>query len=98
MLFRSPEEVGSAPGELRVRIVYYLFSSYCFLKASKGDVRSSGSSPSRYIPRKKAGNSRFEKSSFRYVLAIVMEIGRAHVCTPVTNAHLVCRLLLEKQK
>src|SRR3546814_3544316 len=26
------------------------------------------------------------------------EIGRAHVCTPVTNGHLVCRLLLEKQK
>src|SRR3546814_5289145 len=26
------------------------------------------------------------------------EIGRAHVCTPVTNAHLVCRLLLENQK
>src|SRR3546814_1909822 len=25
------------------------------------------------------------------------EIGRAHVRTPVTNAHLVCRLLLEKQ-
>src|SRR3546814_5605644 len=24
------------------------------------------------------------------------EIGRAHVCTPVTNALLVCRLLLEK--
>src|SRR3546814_9919787 len=23
------------------------------------------------------------------------EIGSAHVCTPVTNAHLVCRLLLE---
>src|SRR3546814_7634302 len=28
----------------------------------------------------------------------VLEIGRAHVCTPVTNAHLVCRLLLEKKK
>src|SRR3546814_7964048 len=27
-----------------------------------------------------------------------MEIGRAHVCTPVTNAHLVCRLLLDKKK
>src|SRR3546814_4051511 len=27
-----------------------------------------------------------------------LEIGRAHVCTPVTNAHLVCRLLLEKKK
>src|SRR3546814_8403077 len=31
-------------------------------------------------------------TSFTY-----QEIGRAHVCTPVTNAHLVCRLLLEKQ-
>src|SRR3546814_2737293 len=26
------------------------------------------------------------------------EIGRANVCNPVTNAHLVCRLLLEKEK
>src|SRR3546814_9912661 len=26
------------------------------------------------------------------------KIGRAHVCTPVTTAHLVCSLLLEKQK
>src|SRR3546814_9453382 len=26
------------------------------------------------------------------------EIGRAHVWTPVTNAHLVCRLLPEKKK
>src|SRR3546814_5275693 len=26
------------------------------------------------------------------------EIGRAHVCTPVTNAHLVCRRLLEQNK
>src|SRR3546814_987666 len=25
-------------------------------------------------------------------------IGSAHVCTPVTNAHIVCRLLLEKKK
>src|SRR3546814_3781563 len=25
------------------------------------------------------------------------EIGRAHVCTPVTNAHIVCRLLLDKK-
>src|SRR3546814_5727549 len=27
-----------------------------------------------------------------------LQIGRAHVCTPVTNAQLVCRLLLEKKK
>src|SRR3546814_808954 len=26
------------------------------------------------------------------------EIGRAHVRTPVTNAHLVCRLLFDKKK
>src|SRR3546814_8671145 len=26
------------------------------------------------------------------------DIGRAHVCTPVTKAHLVCRLLLENKK
>src|SRR3546814_5006363 len=26
------------------------------------------------------------------------KIGRAHVCTPVTNAQLVCRLLLVKKK
>src|SRR3546814_2828378 len=34
-----------------------------------------------------------------HALDLAMEgdkIGRAHVCTPVTNAHLVCRLLLEK--
>src|SRR3546814_9690586 len=28
-------------------------------------------------------------------LKVCNQIGRAHVCTPVTNAHLVCRLLLE---
>src|SRR3546814_7434326 len=31
-------------------------------------------------------------------LIALAEIGRAHVGTPVTNAHLVCRLLLEKKK
>src|SRR3546814_4493237 len=31
------------------------------------------------------------------VLTKAQEIGRAHVCTPVTNAHLVCSLLLEKK-
>src|SRR3546814_3259794 len=28
----------------------------------------------------------------------VNKIGRAHVCNPVTNAHIVCRLLMEKKK
>src|SRR3546814_2999968 len=32
------------------------------------------------------------------ILRAGREIGRAHVWTPVTNAHLVCRPLLEKKK
>src|SRR3546814_7416809 len=32
------------------------------------------------------------------VAGIAAEIGRAHVCTPVTNAPLVCLLLLEQKK
>src|SRR3546814_2922723 len=32
------------------------------------------------------------------VVRIERQIGRAHVGTPVTNAHLVCRLLLERNK
>src|SRR3546814_1902716 len=28
---------------------------------------------------------------------IIAKIGRAHVCTPVTNAHLVCRFMIEKK-
>src|SRR3546814_1880303 len=31
-------------------------------------------------------------------LHVGAQIGSAHVCISVTNAHLVCRLLLEKQK
>src|SRR3546814_2724136 len=31
------------------------------------------------------------------LMAVTVEIGRAHVCTPVTNAQLVCRLVLEKK-
>src|SRR3546814_8265549 len=32
----------------------------------------------------------------RWLFVILLEIGRAHVGTPVTHAHLVCLLLLEK--
>src|SRR3546814_7608890 len=34
----------------------------------------------------------------RWIIGQNGEIGRAHVRTPVTNAHLVCRLLLAKKK
>src|SRR3546814_10559464 len=39
----------------------------------------------------------FMKLSDRVNQRLLFEIGRAHVCTPVTNAHLVCRLMLEKK-
>src|SRR3546814_1569163 len=32
------------------------------------------------------------------VIDVIEQIGRAHFLTPVTNSHLVCRLLLETKK
>src|SRR3546814_2094363 len=45
-----------------------------------------------------AGNLYVTDIPWGRIFRIDAEIGRAHVCTPVTNAHLVCHLLLEKQK
>src|SRR3546814_4912455 len=48
-----------------------------------------------------AGLAEIKAAYPRYALAVEpgrYKIGRAHVLTPVTNAHLVCRLLLEKKK
>src|SRR3546814_8789306 len=58
--------------------------------------------PSR-IAKRKPGSIAIGAISFTPSLTLspgitISEIGRAHVCTPVTNAHLVCRLLLEKKK
>src|SRR3546814_7786283 len=39
-----------------------------------------------------------EMAGRQIVAPRAQQIGRAHVRTPVTNAHLVCRLLLEKKK
>src|SRR3546814_3007888 len=36
-------------------------------------------------------------AKFKMMETSFFQIGRAHVCTPVTNAHLVCRLLLDTQ-
>src|SRR3546814_9479118 len=40
----------------------------------------------------------FRRTTEQHVRIHLEQIGRAHVCTPVTNAHIVCRLLLEKKK
>src|SRR3546814_4943478 len=41
------------------------------------------------------GSTASSESALIHALQVI-EIGRAHVVTPVTNKHLVCRLLLEK--
>src|SRR3546814_8593185 len=52
----------------------------------------------------KYGKGRERRTQIREFEAVqaaqvaLAKIGRAHVCTPVTNAHLVCRLLLQKKK
>src|SRR3546814_4702132 len=39
----------------------------------------------------------YDMAAYAREFGLFTEIGRAHVWTPVTNAHLVCRLLLEKK-
>src|SRR3546814_9659029 len=45
-----------------------------------------------------AKNRQLRKLCRDHYVSFLRKIGRAHVCTPVTNAPLVCRLLLDKQK
>src|SRR3546814_8651781 len=66
-----------------------LFGIGCFDESGicRSDVRCNGPAlADRWYPAN-AGSSLQQ-----------FKIGRANVCTPVTNAHLVCRLLLEKKK
>src|SRR3546814_10794262 len=51
--------------------------------------------PALYAGERLAGA--FERTTSRLIEMRSEEIGRTHVCTPVTNEHLVCRLLLEKK-
>src|SRR3546814_3940483 len=72
------------------------------------EPRADRLSPARPPPREArrdrpvdgtGAGDRLSRRSARRALpsAVPRQIGRAHVCTPVTNAHLVCRLLLEKK-
>src|SRR3546814_7431760 len=67
------------------------------MRAEKASATSRAENAPSRTPSRMAAIPR----SVRSVIAVLLqkqEIGRAHVCTPVTNAHLVCRLLLEKKK
>src|SRR3546814_10426202 len=66
------------------------------------EVKPAGRGSAARIELTNPGQTVFpvEVQMFRGVIseAGALEFGRAHVCTTVTNAHLVCRLLLEKKK
>src|SRR3546814_10423999 len=50
------------------------------------------------VARGARGGARVSSPNYEMVARAAGKIGRAHVCTPVTNAHLVCRPLLDKNK
>src|SRR3546814_10036529 len=50
------------------------------------------------LPAKSTGKRAYMLTPIYAASVHPKKIGRAHVCTPVTNAHLVCRLLLDKKK
>src|SRR3546814_8249784 len=57
------------------------------------DARTAGLGRSKDI-----GVFRVGISNIGWTMRKLVEIGRAHVCTQVTNAQLVCRLRLEKTR
>src|SRR3546814_1250659 len=67
----------------------------------RGHARKPGRARRPHRPRDRAarrpcrGFREGGQRGFRPPQPRTAEIGRAHVCTPVTHAHLVCRLLLE---
>src|SRR3546814_3715074 len=60
-----------------------------------GCCRAGGHAAARPRRHRSSGGRRAAPSARR--LSCLLAIGRAHVRTPVTNAHLVCRLLLAKK-
>src|SRR3546814_9781744 len=85
------EDIVSALSRIRWLFVIARNSSFTY-KGRMVDVKQVGRELGvRYVLE---GSLRKAEKRVR----ITGQIGRAHVCTPVTNAHLVCRLLLEKKK
>src|SRR3546814_10766049 len=52
----------------------------------------------KFIPHLKSQRSEKMAAKVKATEKAIEQIGRAHVWTPVTNAHLVCRLLIEQKK
>src|SRR3546814_8764594 len=54
--------------------------------------------PKASASEEQATDATDEKPAIEAPSPLPQKIGRAHVCTPVTNAHRVCRLRLENKK
>src|SRR3546814_4281934 len=86
---------GSSPGGTGLRLKRAGFLTWFRTSGIKGALEMVNAE--RLSPwLGSAGPNRYGASGNRYGDRYT-EIGRAHVRTPVTNAHLVCRLLLEKK-
>src|SRR3546814_3919987 len=72
-------------------------SPACCAKAGPVTQKALRAKPERKAPRVPSGDRMTSCRKARGACSGT-KIGRAHVLTPVTNAHLVCRLLLEKKK
>src|SRR3546814_10284965 len=97
--------------DLTESVLKFLAFEQTFMNALTGLPMGGGKGGSNFNPKGKSVREimrfcqSFMTELYRHIGAdvdvpagAIGEIGRAQVCTPVTNAHLVCRLLLEKNK
>ena len=86
LCFHSQAITTSILGWLLVHVCIPLLWHYPYAPSQRAQFVSSSYAPP------------FNSSATTPLMRLVGQIGRAHVWTPVTSAHLVCRLLLEKKK
>src|SRR3546814_5871043 len=89
-LFRSRVTID---GEVMIIPSYEAFYLLQLTKAMAGEKAAAKIVANELSARRKMGPMPLSPADLAQAEA---EIGSAHVCTPVTNAHLVCSLLLEK--
>src|SRR3546814_2190137 len=97
-LFRSPFREGQA-----VKSVLRLFASLALLlsataASAHGDEKHEDEATRPAVTAAVPAQPGADVEAMGSAAVSNEKIGGAHVCTPVTNAHLVCRLLLEKKK
>src|SRR3546814_6127949 len=97
-LFRSaawPASIVRRSSLRRLPVALDLLGQAPFMDFGRTVIDAEGADfPQRLLDDDVAGHAR----PAHHLAAAVGEIGRAHVSPPVTNAHLVCSLLLEKKE